>query len=156
MKKLQLLLFVVLATMLTVSAVFADEKSFKADLSGNDEVPGVNTPAKGEAKFTLSSDGKVLNYTLVVRDIENPTVAHIHIGKSGKNGQPVANIFNGPKREGKVRGNISQASLTANDLKGDFKGKSINELVALITSGDAYVNVHTDAYPDGEIRGQIK
>jgi hypothetical protein len=46
--------------------------------------------------------------------------------------------------------------LTANDLKGDFKGKSINDLVALIKSGDAYVNVHTDGYPDGEIRGQIK
>jgi hypothetical protein len=156
MKKLQLLLFVVLATMLTVSAGFADEMNFKADLSGNDEVPGVNTPAKGEAKFSLSNDGKVLSYTLVVRDIENPTVAHIHIGKSGHNGQPVANIFNGPKRKGKVRGNISQSSLTANDLKGAFKGKSINELVALIKSGDAYVNVHTDAYPDGEIRGQIK
>ncbi len=156
MKKLQLLLFVVLATMLTVSAVFAGEKSFKADLSGNNEVPSVNTPAKGEAKFTLSSDGKVLRYTLVVRDIENPTVANIHFGKSGNNGQPVANIFNGPKRKGKVRGNISQASLTANDLKGDFKGKSINELVALIKSGDVYVNVITDSYPDGEIRGQIK
>jgi hypothetical protein len=102
------------------------------------------------------SDGKVLRYTLVVRDIENPTVAHIYNGKSGNNGKPVANIFNGPKREGKVRGNISQASLTANDLKGDFKGKSITELVALIKSGNAYVNVHTDAYPDGEIRGQIK
>ncbi|MFA7061287.1 MAG: CHRD domain-containing protein [Pedobacter sp.] len=156
MKKLQLLLFVVLATMLTVSVGFANEKNFKADLSGNDEVPGVNTPAKGEAKFSLSNDGKVLSYTLVVRDIENPTVAHIHIGKSGNNGQPVANIFNGPKREGKVRGNISQSSLTAKDLQGAFKGKSIKELVALIKSGDAYVNVHTDAYPDGEIRGQIK
>jgi hypothetical protein len=156
MKKLQLLLFVVLAAMLSVTAGFAGEKSFKADLSGNDEVPGVNTPAKGEAKFSLSGDGTVLSYTLVVRDIENPTVAHIHFGKSGKNGQPVANIFNGPKREGKVRGNISQSSLMANDLKGDLKGKSINDLVALIKSGDAYVNVHTDGYPDGEIRGQIK
>lgn len=156
MKKLQLLLFVVLATMLTVSVGFANEKNFKADLSGNDEVPGVNTPAKGEAKFSLSNDGTVLSYTLVVRNIENPTVAHIHIGKSGHNGQPVANIFNGPKREGKVRGNISQSSLTANDLQGAFKGKSIKELVALIKSGDAYVNVHTDAYPEGEIRGQIK
>lgn len=156
MKKLQLLLFVVLSTMLTVSAGFAAEKSFKADLSGSDEVPGVKSPAKGEAEFTVSDDGKVLSYTLVVRDIENPTVAHIHLGKSGINGQPVASIYNGPKREGKVRGNISQASLTDTDLKGDLKGKSIKELVALIKSGDAYVNVHTDANPDGEIRGQIK
>ena len=156
MKSIKLLLFVVLAAMLSVSVGFAAEKSFKIDLSGNEEVPSVNTPAKGEAKFTLSSDGKVLSYTLDVRDIENPVSAHIHFGQPGKNGPPIANIFSGPKREGKVRGNISQASLTANDLKGDFKGKSINELVELIKSGDVYVNVHTDAYPDGEIRGQIK
>jgi hypothetical protein len=156
MKKVKLLLFVILATMVTASIGFAADKSFKADLSGDDEVPGVITPAKGEAKFTLSDDGKKLSYTLVVRDIENPAAAHIHLGMAGKNGAVLANLFSGPKREGKFRGNLSQASITANDLKGDLKGKSINDLVALIKSGEAYVNVHTDANPGGEIRGQIK
>ncbi|MBL0226076.1 MAG: CHRD domain-containing protein [Geobacteraceae bacterium] len=156
MKSIKLLLFVILAALLSVSVGFAAEKSIQIDLSGNEEVPAVNTPAKGEATFTPGSDGKSLSYTLVVRDIENPVAAHIHVGRPGKNGPPVATIFSGPKKAGKVRGNISQANLTANDLKGDYKGKSINELVGLIKSGDVYVNVHTTAYPDGEIRGQIK
>jgi hypothetical protein len=116
----------------------------------------VNTPAKGEAKFTLSDDGKQMSFTLVVRDIENPVAAHIHLGKSGKDGAPLANLFSGPKREGKFRGNLSQSSIAANDLTGDLKGKTIANLVALIKSGDAYVNVHTDSNPNGEIRGQIK
>jgi hypothetical protein len=156
MKKVKLLLFVILSTMLSVSIGFAAEKSFKADLSGSDEVPGVMTPAKGEAKFTMSDDGTKLNFTLVVRDIENPTAAHIHLGEAGKNGAVLAILFSGPKREGKFRGNLSQASITAKDLKGDLQGKSLNDLVALIKSGGVYVNVHTDANPGGEIRGQIK
>jgi hypothetical protein len=47
-------------------------------------------------------------------------------------------------------------TITANGLTGDLMGKSLNDLVQIIKAGDAYVNVHTDANPDGEIRGQIK
>jgi hypothetical protein len=156
MKKSTLLLIAILTTMLSVSVVFAAGKTLKADLSGKNEVPSVQTKAKGEAKFNLSVDGKTLNYTLVLRDIMNPTAAHIHLGEAGKNGAPLATLFNGPKKEGKFRGNIAQASLTDKDLTGEFSGKSIGALVELIKSGKAYVNVHTDAYPEGEIRGQIK
>jgi len=156
MKKVKLILFVFLSIILTASAGFATEQIFKANLSGNREVPSVATPAKGEAKFTLSADGKTFSYTLVVRNIENPTAAHIHLGQAGKSGPPVVNLFTGPKREGKFRGNLAQASFTEKDLRGDLSGKSLNDLVALIKSGGVYVNVHTDANPDGEIRGQIR
>lgn len=156
MKKIALLLIAMLTTMLSVSVAFAGGKTLKADLSGNDEVPSVQTKAEGEAKFTLSDDGKKLSYTLVLRDIENPSAAHIHLGEAGKNGAVLATLFSGPKKEGKFRGNIAQASLTDKDLTGELKGKSIGALVELIKSGRAYVNVHTDAYPGGEIRGQIK
>ena len=73
MKKIQLLLFVILATMLTVSVGFAAEKSFKAKLTGKGEVPSVKTKATGEVKFKLSSDGKELSYMLDVKNIENAT-----------------------------------------------------------------------------------
>jgi hypothetical protein len=155
MKKVKQLVFVILATLLTVSSAFSAGMNYKADLSAIDEVQNVNSPAKGEAKFTLSNDGKSMSYTIVVRDIENPTSAHIHLGSAGKNGELLANLFSGPKREGKFRGNLAQASFTEADLKGKLKGKSLTHLVALIKSGDVYVNVHTDNYPDGEIRGQI-
>ena len=156
MGKVKLLLFVILATMLTVSVGFAAEKSFKAKLTGSDEVPSVKTKATGEVKFKLSSDGKTLSYTLDVKNIENTTAAHIHRGMKGKNGPPVANLFTGPKKEGKFSGVLSKGTITAKDLSGDLMGKSLDDLVKLIKAGDLYVNVHTDAKPDGEIRGQIK
>jgi hypothetical protein len=156
MKKVKLLLFVILATILTVSVGFAAEKSFKAKLAGSDEVPSVKTKAKGEVKFKLSSDGKELSYMLDVKNIENATAAHIHRGMKGKNGAPVANLFTGPKKENNFSGELSKGTLTTADLSGDLMGKSIADLVQLIKSGEAYVNVHTDANPNGEIRGQIK
>jgi len=156
MNKIKLLLFVILSTMLTASFAFAAGNNFKADLEGLNEVPSVDTKAKGEAKFELSTSGKSMKYTLVVRDIENVLSAHIHLGAPGKNGTVLVNIYNDKKKEGKFRGSLSQSTITDKDLIGELKGKSISDLVALIKSGDAYVNVHTDAYPDGEIRGQIK
>lgn len=156
MKKTTLLMIALFTTILSASIVFSGGKTLKADLSGKNVVPSVRTKAKGEAKFTVSDDGKTLSYTLVLRDIENPTAAHIHLGEAGQNGAPLATLFSGPKKEGKFRGNIAQSSLTDRDLIGEFNGKSISALLELIKSGKAYVNVHTDAYPDGEIRGQIK
>lgn len=156
MSTLKLLLFVILSTILTVSVGFAAEKSFHAKLTGNDEVPSVKTKANGDIRFKLSRNGKELSYKLHVKNIENPTAAHIHSGKKGKNGPPVVNLFTGPKKEGKFSGVLSEGTITAKDLVGDLMGKSLEELVQRIKSGDAYVNVHTDANPNGEIRGQIR
>lgn len=152
----KLLFFMIISFTLAVSAGFAAEKSFHAKLTGNNEVPSVKTKAKGNIKFELSGDGKVLSYKLDVKNIENVTGAHIHRGMKGKNGQPLVTLFSGPKKEGKFSGKLSEGTITAKDLSGDLMGKSLDELVQLIKSGDTYVNVHTDANPNGEIRDQIK
>ena len=156
MNKLKMLLFVMLSALLSVSIGFAAEKSFHAKLAGKDEVPSVKTKATGEVKFKLSKDGKELSYKLHVKNIENANAAHIHLGKKGKSGPPMANLFVGPKKDGKFSGDLSEGTITEKDLSGDLMGKSIDDLVQLIKSGDTYVNVHTDANPDGAIRGQIK
>jgi hypothetical protein len=38
-------------------------------------------------------------------------------------------------------------------LCGTIQGKRLDELVALMQNGTAYVNVHTEQNPQGEIRG---
>lgn len=159
MKSPQLLARIVMATILTVSAAFAAENvSFhaKAKLDGKEEVPKVKTKAKGDADFKLSMDRKEMTYKLTVKEIQNPTVAHIHNGKKGTSGPPVANLFPGPKKQGKFSGVLAEGTLTQKDLSGDLKGKTLDALVDMIKSGNAYVNVHTEAFPDGEIRGQLK
>lgn len=158
MKKGTLQLFVVLlTTVLLASFGFAaGKKSFHAKFTGKAEIPSVTTKAKGEVKFKLTKDGTMLHYKMTVKNIENATAAHIHLGKKGVSGPPVVNLFTGPKKEGIFSGALSEGTISDKDLMGDLQGKPLGELVKLFESGDAYVNVHNDAHPDGEIRGQVK
>ncbi|HEX9024386.1 MAG TPA: CHRD domain-containing protein [Geobacteraceae bacterium] len=157
MIRLRYLLLAVAAVLLTASIGFSAEKNtFSAKLSGNEVVPLVKTPAKGDAEFTLTKNGKELTYKLTVTDIENVTAAHIHLGKKWKSGPPVVGLFAGPQKEGKFSGVLAEGVITEKDLMGNLMGKPLTALVKLIKSGGAYVNVHTVGHPDGEIRGQIK
>jgi len=153
MKKTYLILFL-LVVGLTTSA-FAAEKSFKALLVGSESVPAVETMAKGDATFTFMKDDKALKYYVTVSDIENVTAAHIHMGKTGENGPPVALITN-EKKSGKFSGTLAEGTITEKELMGSLMGKTVKDLVKEIKAGNAYLNVHTEKYPNGEIRGQIK
>jgi hypothetical protein len=157
MKKTLLQLAVFSATVLFAAfAIAAGKGGFQAKLSGSEETPAVKTKAEGEAVFHLLKDGKELSYRLTVANIENVTAAHIHMGKKGVEGPPVAGLFAGPKKEGSFKGVLAEGTITEKSLMGSLSGKSVHDLVKMIKSGDTYVNVHTDKYPNGEIRGQIR
>jgi len=157
MRMLKYPLLALMAALLTASIGFSAEKgSYYATLSGGEAVPKVKTLAKGEAEFKLSKDGKEFTYKLTVKDIENVTAAHIHQGKKGKEGPPLAGLYAGPKKEGKFSGVLAEGVITEKDLMGSVSGKPLSALVKLIKSGGTYVNVHTEGHPVGEIRGQIK
>ncbi len=149
------LLIAVVASLGVAAEEYGKRDDFKAKLTGGEAVPPIKTMAKGEAIFKLTKDDE-LTYKLTIADIENVSAAHIHMGKMGKSGGPVAGLFAGPKKEGKFSGALSEGTITSAGLMGPLAGKSVKDLVELIKSGDAYVNVHTDKYPDGELRGQIK
>jgi hypothetical protein len=118
-------------------------KKFTANLAGKNEVPPVDTKASGTAQFQLSADGKQIDYDLSTKDLNNFMMAHIHQGKAGDNGQPVVTL------------SMGKGKITPADLQGPLTGKQLSDLVKLIESGEAYVNVHTQQNQNGEIRGQI-
>jgi len=126
-----------------VPPAYAQSQTFTAKLTGNDETPSVNTAATGTAHFQLSSDGKKLNYDLSATNLKGFMMAHIHQGKAGESGQPVVEL------------SMGKGTITSSDLKGPLAGKQISDLVNMIKSGGAYVNVHTQQNQNGEIRGQI-
>jgi hypothetical protein len=156
MKMFKVMLYAMFTMLLTVSLGMAVAHGFEAKLSGKEVVPAVETKAKGEADFKLSKDGKELTYILKVKDIENVSAAHIHTGVMGKNGGPVAGLFAGPKKEGKFSGELAKGTITDKSLVGPLAGKTVGDLVKMIKDKGAYVNVHSEKYPDGEVRGQIK
>jgi hypothetical protein len=67
----------------------------------------------------------------------------IYKGKTGENGGVGAEL------------SMGKGKITSNDLFGKFEDGQISDVVKLIKSGGAYVNVVTQQHQDGEIRGQI-
>ncbi|HJV66509.1 MAG TPA: CHRD domain-containing protein [Geomonas sp.] len=154
MGRIKLLLIIVLAAFLGASTVYAMDHHYKVKLTPKEETKAPESKASGKAEFETEKNGTVIKYEVHVKHIVNANAAHIHVGKKGEDGPPIVTLFSG-KKEGKFSGTLAKGKITADDLMGDYKGK-MNDLVNLLKTGGAYVNVHTDANPDGEIRGQIK
>lgn len=125
-------------------------QSFRAHLSGDEEVPAVNTNATGQTLFKLSKDGTSLSYKLIVANIENVAAAHIHIGERGSNGPVAVTLYSG-LIPGRTNGILAEGVITSEMVN----GYTLAELVDIMLNGGTYVNVHTSQNPGGEIRGQI-
>ena len=150
--------------------------NYNTTLTGNQQVPPIKTNGIGTASFELFDDNKTLHYQINVLDVPKITGIHIHQGKLGENGDVIVNLYNSKENifqnenETKmsqiesssvtINGN-TQSSLVASgtinnsDLEGPLSGKNLSDLITLMQSKNTYVNVHSEAYPDGEIRGQI-
>ena len=130
---------------------------FTAQLAGENEVPVIDSAGSGFSSVTVSEDGTTLDYRLYVQGLDDVTMAHIHVGGADENG-PVAAFLFGPEDPGVMAdGLIADGTITAGDLiptDGVFDG-TMSELVQLMQDGETYVNVHTEANPPGEIRGQL-
>jgi len=135
-----------------------------ARLEGFQEVPAVSTSGEGTFRVKISKSGSI-EYELEYSGIEgNIAQAHIHFAQTGVNGSIVVflctNLGNGPAgtqlcppSPGGVTGTI-----TATDVLDSGTGIEAGEFDALVEAlreGVAYVNVHSDLFPGGEIRGQI-
>jgi hypothetical protein len=164
---------VLVALVVAGIAVATSQRNFSVHATGAFEVPVRDTGAQGQATFHLSHDGESLSYRLNVANIENVIMAHIHNAAPGVNGDIVVWLYpstapNEPADPGggPIQGSIADGVITAADLVGPLAGKSIADLVALLQSGNAYVNVHTNDgvdpantgpgdFPGGEIRGNF-
>jgi len=129
-------------------------RSFHAKLTGKEEVPSKNTKATGTAEFTVTGADS-MRYKVSVTDMEKVTAAHIHKGKLGENGPVVATLFKTNSPLARTNGVLSQGTITSAKLEGPLAGKHLSDLINMINNGDAYVNVHTQANPNGEIRGEV-
>lgn len=142
--------------------------NFGTPLSGDEEVPPRDTLARGNAIFHLNAAGDELSYKLIVANIENVVASHIHIGAAGSNGPVVAFLYgNVPPGGGRLDGVIAEGTITAANLVGPLAGQPLSALIEALSSGNAYVNVHTNDgvdppntgpgdFPGGEVRGQVE
>lgn len=132
-------------------------RNYRAVLNGADA--GVDTRARGQAWFQRSLDGTILYYRLIVSNIHDVTMAHIHLAPVGEDGPPVVWLYpdSAPAVtwEGRVNGVLAWGTIEASELAGPLAGMTLDDLLQAMAEGGTYVNVHTESHPAGEIRGQI-
>ncbi len=112
---------------------------FVTHLAGSQEVPSVETTAKGVAMLQLDLSTGIITGKIKLFDLSDVTGSHIHIGKKGTNG-PVVVALTG---DDSVRNIPDNTKLTS-------------EQMAQLLKGLMYYNVHSSNNPSGEIRGQIR
>ena len=144
-------------TYLSSTPVFAvpsgDQQKFTAQLSGDQEVPPIQTNASGITWFKPKQDS--IAFELNTTDLQGITMAHIHNGKQGENGPPVVPLYTSDSPTILINGILANGNITASMLEGPMAGKQLSDLAIAMSNGSTYVNVHTEQNPNGEIRGQI-
>lgn len=115
---------------------FTNPTLFVFHLSGAQEVPPVNTTARGGcmAQFDAASSSLSIVCT---HNVVDETVMHIHRGLPGVNG-PILFDLGDPR----------------SPVQAKWTGMSPTDIADLM-AGNLYVNIHSGGRPSGDIRGQI-
>ncbi|HEU5297239.1 MAG TPA: CHRD domain-containing protein [Burkholderiaceae bacterium] len=113
--------------------------SLTARLTGAAEVPPTQSMAKGNLQGTLDKNSRTLSWTLAL---------------AGLSGPPTAAHFHGPAAPGENAGVAAPITITGQPTDNGVVTLTSAQMDDLL-AGRWYVNVHTAANPDGEIRGQI-
>jgi len=121
---------------------------FQTRMTGRQEVPTSGDPDGVGHAFVEIGPDNLICYKLVVRNVDMPSAAHIHIGVRRQAGPIVV-----PNGGVSLPGTWVATSTGAFVLKG------------CVTDSDAptirsapegfYVNVHTATFPGGAVRGQL-
>lgn len=141
-------------------------KSFRATLVGYEEVPAISSPASGSFKATLNRAGDRLSWRLSYRGVGTPVQqAHVHFGQAGVNGGVSFFLCSNlpgapagtqpcPQSQARLSGTIRAQDVVGPAAQGIAPGE-LSEVVSAMRAGVTYANLHSDAFPNGEIRGQI-
>ena len=167
MKKLP----IVAALLVAFAAPIAQAEKLKVRLSGYEEVPSSLSSggsADFEAQIIDTLQGPRIQWELSYNNgFSSPILqAHIHFGQRHTNGGIsiflCTNLGNGPA--GTQACPPGPATISGEAAAADVIGPAgqliapgeIEEIIAAIRSGIAYVNIHTTQFPGGEIRGQFR
>ncbi len=143
-----------------------------AGLDGFQEVPAaIFTDGVGSVRLFQEEDAirYELRYSNLTGDITASVGVHIHFGRPGVNGGIAAFLCEGAglaapigtplcvddgTGSGVVTGTIRDADVLGLAAQG-FPGGDLDDLIRIIKARAAYVNLHTDEFGSGEIRGAI-
>jgi len=124
--------------------------TYDVTLEGSQEVPPVMTDAMGSATVTFDADtnemtltGSVSNLSSPLFDVGDVGPAHVHAAPAGENGGVAFPIDVTQSNDG------LSATLSLTETLTE-------EQASTLQSGGYYINIHTENFNSGELRGQIQ
>lgn len=122
--------------MFAAATAQAEMLKFTTEMTGTAQVPPNDSAAIGTAEITLDTEAKTVTWVYTHEGLSGDmTAAHIH-------GPATATEAAGPVID--TTGETMEGSAPITDAQ-----------VAELMAGMYYFNVHTEKFPDGEIRGQL-
>ena len=120
--------------------------TYAAELRPGNEVPPANSTAFGSAFVTYDPVNLNVAWEVNTSGIGNATLSHIHRAPAGVNGPIIIDFATAasPLINGRTSGTRSVSNLSSAD-----------QTNLSTTPAGFYVNVHSTAFPGGEIRGQL-
>ncbi|HET7242677.1 MAG TPA: CHRD domain-containing protein [Nitrososphaeraceae archaeon] len=135
-------------------------------LTGDRQIPPVNTDARGYVGLKFDDDLGVFVFTVNAENIGNVTGIYVYKDDKNQDGSVVLDLLKAEKERkindikilnvtssGKLKGTLAAGGVTKDNLQGELKGKPISDFYNLMANGSIYVVVHTKDFPNGEIRG---
>jgi CHRD domain len=129
-------------------ALVTDDPLFAVLLGGNEvsnegEANVGDEDGHGSATVIVDTESQTLCFGVLVTGIDTPVAAHIHNALTGQNGPIVVPL-------------TPPASGDAGASSGCLDNLDPQLLEAIVEGpGAFYVNVHTETFPDGALRGQL-
>jgi glucose/arabinose dehydrogenase len=122
---------------------------------------GADSTGTGLATLRPGPDAEAISFELNVQGLTNITMAHIHIASEpGGTGAPAVWLYPATPPAmtipGEFTGLLSEGTITSATLVGPLAGLTLSDLMTAIQENRAYVNVHTQQFPGGEIRGWLE
>jgi hypothetical protein len=146
------------ATLLQSGAASAQTSVvMRATLTGGEETPNqVLSGAVATAEVAIDPTNEEIAVTLRVFNLPNgSTASHIHVGPKGVSGPVVIDFPIGTGRTGDFTLNFRLHNGPAFHARPEIGITTFADALQAIAGGNAYVNIHTSAFPGGEIRGQL-
>ncbi len=128
------------------------QRVFRAYLSGANQVPPVESDAFGYSLLRLNRRSTRLRYSMFTARLKNVTEITLHCAAEGVVGPVGVTLYRG----GPSNRRLYWGTITAPDDLNACGWADLDTVVAAMRSGDTYLSVQTIAFPDGEIRGQVR
>lgn len=129
------------------------EIAYAAELRGTNEVPANASTAFGSAFVSLDLVNNNIFWEVNSSGIVSPSLSHIHRGAAGVNGPVIINFATAPDQI--VGGRTKGSTTIAAQQTGNLQASDLTALASASTANGYYVNLHSSAFPGGEIRGQL-